>query len=733
MLSFTSQDLAHVLADTFDSGWDEIQNILEKASSDDARKQLFIHEWLFKFKQVGLVYRDSALNLLKSEQYLRDRNIDSDSHHTLKTRILDTISAANTELDNELESIFSSKQKNTNTWKHNNDPYPILSKQIADISTQLKDIPQKKVELDRLHETFTHFYEQHDTHFIHTLDSLNTYQSILTDTNQILDTVKVASTSDEYARLSKKVLKEIERLEDKGIRTNYGQIDLGTVDTLKLPITTGDSSLAVKTIDIDSEVNGWHVFTYMPEIKEMDAQVRSFEDRVEAMLFQLSNRLTALAELGEPASPERLDIIGQPADLLLSELSSIYQQTDEKIAYLRNDLNTQISTSQLYSESYNFLPISRLTRLAGSSTYTASTPLDRLEQARLWLSNYKEGIQGKFSPSSDRMVDQITNFHKIYERRTSSFILKRGYIGHSFVSERPELLEKIDTVIDHWRKGFGQAIFLHGLHGSGKSTLLDAMKYRFPQKDFYILRPNQKLDVNGESIVIQDNLLETVKAITKLNTTTRTVIAIDSLDDFYTSPERLFIQFEKLTKIINKKSKNFLFIVLGHSKLQEKLSRYMNLKFAFTAFISCDRMSKTLMSESIYRRVQAVHSQEELENKGDYLKEVVKDAVSRAHGNIGFAILQFKHKLMHGKFIDLHSPELEKLIMKYKDVFVEFTIHGYISEKRIRDMYNDIGKDKANQFFNAMTSMQILHRPTKGLIGIHGALKLPIDQIIRNI
>lgn len=728
---FTSTELSHFSSRVLE----EYSVVFNQYITDDQHsaeaKTILCHEWLFGLKECALLLRDSCLNLMKAEAKVKSGSIDEGRLHEYCSEVKSTIENALNHLNQKLRNPPS---EDASKYSHSADPSELVLQQLDTIREQIRIIPAKASELETCDLEFRDFIKRYEVYFAQLRNRLDEYQSVIDKAQNLVNTDDLASMIEHKNSIAKAINNLSNEMEGNHFIQDFEAFSYPSRDKLLLPLKGKGSEYMIKSIDVTAEINGWNALHLIPDIKQVDKSLIAFEDKLEAMLFQLHNKVAALEGTeDEYQSDSKLSNIKEFPESIERELNdSLLPFAKTKIQEMRNEMRTHLNLEQFYNEEYDFLPISTISKIAGSASYRSYLPIQRMYLLGSWIKEEKNKLIHRFRKNHLPLETFITEIDTLYNDTTSSFFLKKGFIGSSFISERKDISSKLKQAINNWHAGFGQALFLKGGHGCGKTTILESISHHHPKEAFYLIEEGSRIDINGRIIEVQRNKIKSIEELLKHRGSDKIIIGIDGLENTTDHLEELYLNFDLLQQLILKYAKKVLFIVAGHESFYQRIAPYIKSDDIFSEVIDCSYTPKSLIHSGLKKRVHAIHDQKELDEENEKYEAMIDSATDKSNGNIGLAFLQYEHLLLYGKPIEMSNPHLVKILNDNRELLTLLSFKGRISERSLREMFNQVEIEYFRQSLSILINKKIVQRSDNGTIEINPHLKVLVDQIILN-
>lgn len=705
-----------------------INGLMPQANDVD---KILAYGWAYDAKHYAILVRNAMLELLKLEQYVKDGWRSEKYVESYKTSLRNTLKDAFAALIESLESILNGDGKVSEDWKHQVSPHQILSSQIKILEDQIKMIQRSQHKIDRMDVKISNFKTSYK-------DLINQRQLRLEKIHDLLlvvaNSIPIQEKMINIAGLElilSKTQNALNELELLPALSSYEHIVLEDVDKLKIPVSSERGKLVYKSIEVLSEVSGWISINVDNPLKSVDAKIHSYSEQVRSGLLQVLNRLKVKIESKSiDLTVKRKDALF-PIDKLIQEYNTEIKATaSEKLDEIKQDIVDHIQTSQIFSREHNFLPTITLDQM------TSHTGLSVIEQRNNW-NNIRENV----SKWTDTLFSKYTDEEQLsasgYINRVLSFdpnsdvnalFLRKGFLGSSFTIDRKDIIYKISSHYHLWMKGYGGSLLLKGGHGTGRTTLLEMIPIMYPDMPSYHIINDQKLEVNGHTIDIRNNLEKAINHIVNLGEK-KCIVTIDDIGDYTNSPESTYDLMTNVLKLVRKHNVNIYFVITMHTYLAERLGHYFDLENPFNEIISVDIMSSRSIQEAVMIRANAVANLEQLEKEGETIMSLTRKVSKKARNNVGRAMQLW---CMMNAMYENDSGDLKfrQLVKKNQELIKLLFANGVVYESYLCSMLNEIDSTSFKSNIKYLLDTKLLVRKGVGYISVNPYLQSTIEAII---
>lgn len=683
--------------------------------------------WSLEVKEVAILLRNVGLGMMKIHQHVRDGRKSEEDGNTYMQEAIEVTEKAVSYVEAQLNDFALDPQPPLPAWKHQISPVGLIAEQLEVIVSQIKKIQRSDNKLDDLAGNLEDFRAAYRDILTGRLSHAEELVKLLAEIRTACQELTDANVNRLIAMLDKRVLK----LEQIILDEQYEEIILDDVQELLLPFENQAGKLSVKRIDILAEVSNWTATHLWPELRAVDKDLGNLLDKAGIYLFQFSNQLKAkLDQDGKPESELEGKQLAQSIRKLENEISpEVSEKIIPQIARINQEIDTLLTTSQLFDKEANFLPGASLMQM---SSTVASSLAERYSRSKL-VQRVRRFLLASTSERNNKSLLQsfiadVLNHED--EGDKYSLFHRTGYMGASFTVSRPEQENMLDTHFTLWKEGFGGAICIRGAYGSGRSTLLGKYMASLPELRTYIINKGESVDVEGYKVQVDYNLVEVLQTITKHAGREKVVVAIDNFESFCETPEDLFEVFRKTQAFIRREARHIYMMVVLSNHSYRRLGMLFPLDEIFTSTVVADFASDELITQALMTRAQATFKNQQ-EDSYRYFSQKARQVVRHARGNIGLAMVLWGLKTCRGSAI-IH-PDFDKLVARYQLVLEMAATQGKIQPTCFNRM---LDKEQVAAFKNAISTLlayKIFIRGDHGLVMIHPEMRSLVETSLETL
>jgi len=691
--------------------------------------------WSFQVKDIALLFRDSAINLLKLEQFHKDGIKTKEEISSYQDQLSEIVNVALSEVSSSYKKCVASNEDLNQEWQHQSNPAPVIIEQVHKVIDQIKTIQRSQIKLDKLNDKFDDYRSSYLDYMDQRQENSQQIQEELADIKKLIDTSDDDISKLTLTKIDSQIQSSIEKIENNTTFAPYQFIVLEDTDKLKLAIDADSGQLIYKTIDILSEVSGWVSFNITSPLKIIDTTLQTYKGRILVGLIQLSNRIKAKFESAteEEEITLKKNLLLTPLSRMISEYQDEIKPNDlEKLNKLKASIKSNITGSQLFNENYNFLPSSAIGQLTGFAEKSELQRRYNPNRIKNLVANYWENLFTNYSKNEQitaaGFINNIISFDT--ESEVNALFLKNGFLGSSFSVDRPEIMFRIDNHFRLWKKGFGGALLITGKHLSGRSTVLEMLPINYPETTSYHIIPGQKIDINGHKTLMTDDLLSTLEFIIKHKGSDKCMVTIDDVSYYASHPEETFQLFTNLNRFIIKHSKQIYFALVVHEFLHDKLGNFFELKNIFTEVVNTNQTPTEQIDSAVLTRAHAVANNDEVSAASDALASLSRRISRKANENIGRGMLLWCIKRGENYRENLSSTKFKELIQQHAPLLRTLIMHGAVSHPKLCKMLNEVDGRQLTYDINGLILIKLLVRPKEGYITINSHLKTFVEDFL---
>ncbi|MGH1437948.1 MAG: hypothetical protein ACRBG0_26155 [Lewinella sp.] len=652
-LSTLGQQLCQALITLGDQRAQVFSSPKEEKSPIQLQDYLFFYRWLAAGKSFLLLWRNTTFEHLHAQMLSLDAEIKAESWQRWQHASNQNLTDAATELKNllpELDAEYAAAPKMAtkmvDTWKHQALPWPVYREQIGTITTQIRDIAAKqdllgqnsnalqkirKIILDDIHAIVAEIDQLKEI-----AQEANTY--IEENASEARTRIPMYLENQESQISQQKLGKRFNLALEKGLEALAGE-------TL-VPVAISGAALQVKEINFRRYISRWLDSETLPLLYEVWELTTNIRNNLKMALINIRNRAILL----NSESPERGMIsedLCQPLQSFLIQTTDREKELQKLHELIHSRLDENFKLSNVFNESNFFLEVPLQSTI---NQFRDNQNQLLLNLTRWWRNQRKRirrwltSVQAEDALSvSEKVVRYIENHAPPANNQAyTSIFLTKGYIGESFWVGRKAELQRIATLVKHWRKGYRGAVLLRGDRFSGKSLFGDLVSNRYFPNETIRLLPNSFISLQGRTFETTFDLDAALEFISKYRFEQPPLIWLDDLELWHDPACTIHQNTKALLRHMDHHAGSIFYMVAAANPLCDYLENNHELNRHFQATLQLDVMSQEEVQQAILIRHGATHKSL-VTKEGETLEpSAFQLAVSRVYrasgGNIGEAL-----------------------------------------------------------------------------------------------
>jgi hypothetical protein len=655
-LSTLGQQLCQALIALGDQHAQVFSSPKEEKIEIQLQDYLFFYRWLAAGKSFLLLWRNTTFEHLHAQLLSLDAEIKPEIWQTWQQDASKNLVQAATELKQllpDLEEEYAADPKMTakmiDTWKHQALPWPVYREQIGTITTQIRDLAAKQ---DLLVQNSTALQKIKKIILGDIEAGLNEVEQLKTIAKEAHTYIEENATDarsriptyleNQEAQISQQKLgKRFNLALEKGLEALAGETPV--------PVAVTGTALQVKEINFRRYISRWLDSETLPLLYEVWELTTNIRNNLKMALINIRNRAILLNN-EHSESPEK----GLIGDNLCQPLQSFLLQTNDREKELKklyelisSRLDEHFKLSNVFHKSNFFLEVplqSTLNQFRNNQNQLLLN-LNRWwnkqqQRVQRWLSS----VQAEDALSLSEKVVRYIEHHipPANNYAYTSIFLTKGYIGESFWVGRKAELQRVATLIKHWRKGYRGTVLLRGDRFSGKSLFGDLVSNRYFPNETIRLLPNAIINLHGRTYETSFDLGAALEFISKYRFDQPPLIWLDDLELWHDPSCTIHQNTRALLRHMDHHANSIFYLIAAGNPLCNYLESNHELNKHFQAILSLDSMSQEEIQQAILIRHGATHK-DLVTKEGEALEPSdFQQAVSRIYrasgGNIGEAL-----------------------------------------------------------------------------------------------
>jgi len=655
-LSTLGQQLCQALIELGDQHAQVFSSTKEEKAEIALQDYLFFYRWLPAGKSFLLLWRNTTFEQLHAQLLSLDAEIKPSSWEVWQQDASRYLMDAATELRRllpELEAEYAADPKMANkmvdTWKHQALPWPVYREQIGTITTQIRDLATKQDLLGQNSAALQKIRKIILSDLEAGLTEIEQLKKIASEANAYIEENASDTRSriptyleNQEAQISQQKLgKRFNLALEKGLEALAGE-------TL-VPVAVAGAALQVKEINFRRYISRWLDSETLPLLYEVWELTTNIRNNLKMALINIRNRAILLNNENNENSEKGLigDNLCQPLQSFLLQTTDREKELHKLHELVHSRLDEHFKLSKVFHKSNFFLEVP----LQSTLNQFRNDQNQLLLNVTRWWNNQRQRVQRWLS--SVQAEDALSLSEKVVRyiehhvppssnQAYTSIFLTKGYIGESFWVGRKAELQRVATLIKHWRKGYRGTVLLRGDRFSGKSLFGDLVSNRYFPNETIRLIPNAILNLHGRTFETTFDLGAVLDFISKYRFDQPPLIWLDDLELWHDPSCTIHQNTRALLRHMDHHTNSIFYLIAAGNPLCGYLESNHQLSNHFQAILPLDSMSQEEVQQAILIRHGATHK-ELVTKEGKVLEpSAFEQAVGRVFrasgGNIGEAL-----------------------------------------------------------------------------------------------
>lgn len=628
----------------------------EKKAEIQLQDYLFFYRWLAAGKSFLLLWRDTTFEHLHAQLLSLDNEIQQANWAAWQQDASSNLMDAATELQGllpELEAEYAADSKMANkmidTWKHQALPWPVYREQIGTITTQIRDLAtkhdllgQNSAALQKIRKIILNDIEAG----VAEIDQL---KKIAREANTYIEENAVEARSripayleNQEAQISQQKLgKRFNLALEKGLETLAGET--------QVPVAVVGAAMQVKEINFRRYISRWLDSETLPLLYEVWELTTNIRNNLKMALINIRNRAILLNNENNEHPEKGLisNNLCQPLQSFLLQTSDREKELHKLHELVQSRLDAHFKLSKVFQSSNFFLEVplqSTLNQFRNNQNQLLINLNRWWNKQRQRVQRWLSSVQAEDALSlSEKIVRYIE--HRIppaNNQAYTSIFLTKGYIGESFWVGRKAELQRIATLIKHWRKGYRGSVLLRGDRFSGKSLFGDLVSNRYFPNETIRLLPNTLLNLHGRTFETNFDLGASLEFISKYRFDQPPLIWLDDLELWHDPSCTIHQNTRALLRHMDHHANTIFYLIAAANPLCHYLESNHELSKHFQAILPLDSMNQEEIQQAILIRHGATHkdlvTKEGLALEPSDFQQAVGRVYRASAGNIGEAL-----------------------------------------------------------------------------------------------
>lgn len=711
----------------------------EELNNDTIQSYQLTFHWMEEAKFFLVLWRDTLIVNQKAYLLFQNGKTHQDAIEDLRSKSNQSLLDAATEMtsyfeNNEISTDAKVREKSIHQWERQTNPFPVYKEQIAEIAKQTVECEKEAKKL---------FFTSNEFERIRDLirKTIIDLKGEIADNQQRLKDV-VTFVEENAEKTPGKIVKRIEEVEKEISNLTEIPSRLSTQlkkETEALPaetnvaVSTEHGLVQVREVHFRRITRQWLESEILPLLYEVGEITKSVRTGLKLSLLNVRNRVVLMLNEqkdGEHTeSPLDLDDLNLPLQEFSETVAKLKTECEDHYKLVTARLKNEFDITKIYGGTEEFLSIplqNTINRLVFGQT-------DVGETLKKWWNRVTGKIRAiKLDVEREDSLSISEKVVRYLDRRApdpkngqySAIFLTEGYVGESFRVGRTAEIARADKLIEQWSRGYRGAVLLSGQRFSGKTLFGEYILERSFSNNYYVIRPNKEVKVQGRTLPATDDLKEALNFIKKYAGQSNSAIFIDDLELWGSGKKALAENVAALQKFTDNNS-NKLFIIVSLSNwLKAHLDKSMDFDRYFQAEINLDFMPKEDVKRAIAIRHGATHKKlvdhEGEEVEAQKFSQLTTLTYSRSEGNIGEALLSWANSLEKTEKGEVRrhfnaDPPLPDFITSDTAVLLTTVmLHRRINEYELSKLFGNPWNTKYRSILQRLLGLGLLKRSADG-------------------
>jgi hypothetical protein len=469
------------------------------------------------------------------------------------------------------------------------------------------------------------------------------------------------------------------------------------------------------------------------------------EHEFKVSIANMRNRTILLAKEEQPAL-SNMDTLCYPLENFLEKTKQNERFFNRLTTQVARKLKQEFRLSQIFQPDEPFLTVpfqntvSQL-RLNQSSLLSRAYHWWNAQTKR--LRRVRRSVeQGETLSLSERVV-RIVQYRKEASDylHYASIFQTEGYIGESFFVGREEELQRIETLVQQWYKGYRGSLLLTGTRFSGKTLMGEFTMNRHFSSNTIVLSPNRTIELQGRKLTLGYDLGEALNFVQKYSLNQMPMVWIDDLELWRSPQFSIGYNVRQLFSYFDTFATRIFFLVSMSNWMKVHLSKYYEISKLFQAEINLDRMSAQAIHEAILIRHGATHkmliNKRDAETNANQFRRLTARVHKAAEGNIGEALMRWSYAIRPTEdeekvyftappssgIPDFLSPDTALLLSA-------LMMEKRTNEYRLRKLFGAPFNEKYSGILQRLLNVGILERDVTGWLEVNELIVNDIGRLL---
>ena len=735
--------LSESMVSYVDNCIDLVKNIPEDEGFFQRRMEF---QWSHSAKEVALLLRDILFRIYRDAQYSFDDILDPAVNTQRNKESKEVFEDAHSHLQESYSKLKIASEKNIpehQSWKHYNSPVQIFYDQMTALIDQIKMINEAQIHLneDRQYvEQIRNSQELNQEKIYADIDALRSSLQVVKSAILKIENFEDNTNINSAKSILKKSLEKIEEIKNSyAFEKNSGQ----NFKSIAIPIGVNKGELLIKEISILSQISSWIENFIYPSIYEAQRSLVLTCDNFLIALINVQNRLElSTSEKTEITQVLKSSIV-EPIDTIEVDPNVLDDEIHDSIHFVNNKFKENIAVSNVFDKEnflFNDQAITGISQIKVTTPkWLSSLPVKRLGE--FYNRTYKQFISPSItSESSISAIDFIDKKTiKSLDQYNHSLFLNKGYLGKTFIVDRPGITVPIINNYKSWLDGFRGSFLVYGSRLSGKTTILKSVFSEVDDTSVIQLKPDKLITFQGRKHETKYDLGASLSFIDKYVYNKKVILIIDDIELWRDKNISLYENIKNLLDFMGRSYKRVFFLISTNQWAKEQLDLYFDFSNQFVSTSSCNRMRQKEIQKALLIRHGATISeliyQDDKQPDKLYLQKQTLRIASASRDNIGQSLLNWCRFSFQNFAIEedvLDMPEkLVTIIKENREIFLFLLRAIYTNEIELTTAIGSRFVKQVAADIQKLVSYKLLLRNTDGNIEINDYIVSDIEAIMK--
>ena len=652
-----------------------------------------------------LLLRDTMLVTVKRNQYEKD---DRGISAFLSEDIDEIFRKATSESLNVFKKAAITPAE-VKKLSHQTSPVSEIIDQIEQLERQLKKTYRSHDKINEIRLNLESFNREVNLQYNKQVRTIADISNAIEELENNIEKAIASNTKENLENIQQTIQEEIKILERYQSLESFEIIRYQDDNAVSIPVSTNNGALAVKSINVRSEISKWFSSLVYPHIVELENKRDLTLDKSIDVFNNIKVKVARMLIDEDENEYEigRSGIKNELSKLKNEHLKPLEDEEKENTAKINAHFGEELLASSVYDQEHAFLPFGTTNQFADLSRTAQKRMADNIKTYRNtgfdWIKNLASRYLEVEKTSYNVFIKNKLAVNKDDERL--SLFLKKGYLGKSFTIERKDITEEVASTFEVWDAGFHNSVLLYGDSGVGKSTILGMLGQEFVNREIINLKWDEEIVVRNRQFEKSKDLGELIRKIYNYSSGRRPIIMIDDLSSWSDDDTSLYQNITTLFDYIKKYGNDMFFIVSCNDQLKERIDVFENLSKVFTIMIPVGRMSNANIKKALNLRSNALP---ELGLNDIDHKNNIGDILRISKGNIGHAMIEYCRTFSKSYEANLKSQDFTELVNEHDTLLKYVLCHDVITVSKSLDKLSVSDQRMMKEEFHFLLGHKIL-------------------------